>query len=274
MRRLALVGLPVPALAISAYLWLRLATERPVDVLIDFQLYRFGVPPLEFDYDATGPHGPVESARRPMWRTFVDRFAPSPDLALIQASTLPDTAHYPLALLRGAVARDVTLSVFVKPMGGTVRQGAGVVWRARDRNNYYAALAEPRDHRLHLLAVVAGRPRELAAVPIAIKVEFERRTPSPTWGWYALSILAEDERLAVWFQGERVVDVVDTTLRAPGHVGLITHADAVALFDDLHVRLKSRAWRGRSSRRGSRAPRPPLKGRARQSRKARRGALD
>lgn len=45
-----------------------------IDRLIDFQQYRFGLPPTEFDYDATGPHGPVLSAGRPLWRTQVDLF--------------------------------------------------------------------------------------------------------------------------------------------------------------------------------------------------------
>ena len=67
---------------------------------MDLQQYRYGVPPTEFDYEATGPHGPPLSAGQPFWRVYVDRFAPSPEFVLLQAATLAEADHYPLALLR------------------------------------------------------------------------------------------------------------------------------------------------------------------------------
>src|SRR5687768_15860330 len=59
-------------------------TQLPIDRVIDFQDYRFGVPPEEFEYDATGPHGPVLSEGQPFWRTYVDKYAPSPTFTLMQ----------------------------------------------------------------------------------------------------------------------------------------------------------------------------------------------
>jgi hypothetical protein len=163
----------------ALYFWLSARSPAPLDRLVDFQQYHYGVPPQEFDYDATGPHGPVLVEGRPFWRTYVDLFAPSPQFVIIQAAALPKPDHYPIALLRDVQAADLTLSVYLKPMGGGLDKSAGLVWRAQDKDNYYAVLASALDDQLHLLKMVEGQPHELAAAPIEIDVEFERREPTP-----------------------------------------------------------------------------------------------
>jgi hypothetical protein len=205
--------------------------------VVDFQNYRFGVTPAEFDYDATGSHGPQLAAGRTMWRTYADLFAPSPKLALIQASALPQLDHYPIALLRDVSAADLMLFAYIKPMGGDLQQSAGLVWRARDRDNYYAALMDAREGRVRLLRVIGGRPQEIAATAAPVQVEFQRSAPSRERGWYTLRVEAVDDRIRVWVQGEQKLSARDATLQRAGRVGLVTHADSVALFDDLEVQI-------------------------------------
>src|SRR5438093_9213837 len=67
------------------------APDPVIDRLIDFQQYRFGLPPPDFDYDAAGPFGAPSVSRRPSWRTYVDHFAPSPKMVLIQSPGLART---------------------------------------------------------------------------------------------------------------------------------------------------------------------------------------
>src|SRR5919108_3978158 len=143
-------------------------TEKPIDLLIDFQQYHYGTVPEEFDYDATGFQGPVLSAGRPFWRVYLDRFAPSPEFVLIQAANLAEPDHYPMALLRDTQAKDVTLSVYLKPMGGTMDKSQGLIWRVQDKDNYYAVLANALDNQLHLLKMLDGQPQEIASAPIQI----------------------------------------------------------------------------------------------------------
>jgi hypothetical protein len=226
----------VIAAAFSAYF----ASEKPVDLLIDFHQYHYGAVPEEFDYDATGSNGPVLSAGRPFWRVYLDRFAPSPELVLIQAASLAEPDHYPIALLRGVHAKDVTLSVYLKPMGGTMNQSQGLIWRVQDKNSYYAVLASARDSRLHLLKMVHGQPQEIASAPIQISVQFEQDAPTPTWGWYVLKVETEGSRITVWFDGETLIEETDRTFTRSGQVGFITHADSVALFDDFSVQVGAR----------------------------------
>jgi hypothetical protein len=236
------LGSTVVILILAAALSIGLftGTEKPVDLLIDFQKYHYGAVPEELDYDATGSHGPVLSAGRPFWRVYLDRFAPSPELVLIQAASLAEPDHYPIALLRDRQAKDVTLSVYLKPMGGAMDKSQGLIWRVQDKDNYYAVLVSALDSRLYLLKTVNGQPQEIASAPIQIEVQFEQDAPTPTWGWYTLKIAAEDSRITVWFGGEKALEAIDRTFIRPGQVGLITRADSVALFDDFSVHVGNR----------------------------------
>jgi hypothetical protein len=214
-----------------------LSSEKTVDLVIDFHQYHYGAVPEEFDYDATGSNGPVLSAGRPFWRVYLDRLAPSPELTLIQAATLAAPDHYPIALLRDVEAKDVTLSSYLKPMGGTMDQSQGLIWRVQDKDNYYAVLANALDGRLRLLKLVDGQPQEIASVPIQIAVQFEQDAPTPTWGWYTLKVETEGSRITVWFDDEKMLEATDRTFMRSGKIGFITHADSVALFDDFTVQV-------------------------------------
>lgn len=217
------------------YFWSVYGAQPPIDDFIDFQQYRYGVPPSEFDYDATGANGPVLSAGQTMWRTYVDLFAPSPEFVLLQASSLAERTHYPIAILKDASAADLTFGGYVKVVGGVMDQSAGLIWRFQDKDNYYAALASGLDHQVHLIAMKRGQPIEIATAPVAFEVEFDRSEPSATHGWYNLGVVTLGRRIAVWFQDQKVIDVGDATFTRPGRVGVLTHADTVAVFDDLHL---------------------------------------
>ena len=79
--------------------------------------------------------------------------------------------------------------------------------------------------------------RSALACPISIGIVYERRTPSPSWGWYALQVETEGNRIAVRFQGEKRIEIDDDVFSGPGQVGLITHADTVAMFDDFYIQI-------------------------------------
>jgi hypothetical protein len=215
-------------------------TEKHVDLLIDFHEYHYGAVPEEFDYDATGSNGPVLTAGRPFWRVYSDRNAPSPEFVLIQAANLAERDHYPIALLRDVQAEDVTLSAYLKPMGGTMDQSQGLIWRVQDKDNYYAVLANVLDSQLHLLKMVDGQPQEIVSAPIQIAVQFEQDAPTPTWGWYALKVENAGSRITVWFDGEKTLEATDSSFMRSGKIGFITHADSVALFDDLAIQVGNR----------------------------------
>ncbi len=223
------------ALAVALSIRLFSSTQKFVDVLLTFQQYHYGAVPEEFEYDATGSHGPVLSAGRPFWRIYQDRNAPSPELVLIQAASLAEADHYPIALVKDVQAKDATISVYLKPMGGTMDKSQGLIWRVQNKDNYYAVLTSALDNQLHLLKIVNGQAQEIVSSPIQIAVQFEQNAPAPTWGWYTLKVQAQGSVITVWFDGKKAIEATDRTFLDSGRVGLITHADSIALFDDFAI---------------------------------------
>jgi hypothetical protein len=227
----------LPRRVVAAFLCLLVAGEGtvlltaaepsgpPIDRLIDFQSYRFGQPPKEFEYDATGPHGPVLSAGRPLWRAYVDLAAPSPRMVLLQASALAAADHFPLAVLRGAKTPNPRLAVSFKVLDGTLSRSAGLLWRAQDKGNYDAVLVNALDRSVRLLRVRQGRAVEAAKAPAAFDAN----------DWNAVAVSAAGDRLAVWLNDRLILEVGAGSPPRSGRVGLITHADTVAVFDDFHI---------------------------------------
>jgi hypothetical protein len=233
------------------------AGEAGIDRLIDFDGYQFGVPPDELWYGASGPHGPVLANGRPMWRTYTDVDAPSPRFVLLQASTHRSLDHFPVAVLKGFQARDVTLTARVKVLGGEVDQAAGLVWRVRDEGNYYGVLASATDRRLRLFRMVGGRGELIGSTPIELANQHERDTPLPDNGWYTLRVDADGDRIVVRLGGRPVLEARDATFPGPGAVGLVTHADAVSAFDDVQVQT-GRSRGNPINRRAAPAPAAPV----------------
>jgi hypothetical protein len=230
-------------LAVLTWLTLALSVEGAVvDHFIDFHQYRFGLPPKEFDYDATGPHGPVLSAGRPMWRAYIDLFAPSPKLVLIQASARQEPDHFAIAVLRDVTLDNVKLAVAVKLVSGSFSRSAGLFWRAQDRNNYCAALVDGQNHQLLYLRIREGKANVLAKGTLTCDVQ----------QWNALEVAAQEDSVRVWLNERLVLEARDRTFTAPGRLGLITHADTTASFDDFYVQ----SGVGRVVRRPRLAPEP------------------
>jgi hypothetical protein len=60
----------------------------------------------------------------------------------------------------------------------------------------------------------------------------------PAGRWSALKVVVEGPRFTVFFDGEELFEVEDSTFTAAGRVGLWTKADSVTHFDDFEVRAK------------------------------------
>jgi hypothetical protein len=196
-----------------------------IDLLFDFQQYRYGQPPREFEYDATGSHGPVLAAGRPMWRAYMDLFAPSPKLVLIQASALAEADHYPVAALRDVSLQNVKLAVSFKLLGGNLGRSAGLFWQAQDKNNYHAALVDGLSHELRLVKMRSGRAAEWAKVEAAFDGT----------AWNSLEVSVQGDRVLLWLNDQRVLEAREPELGKSGRVGLMTHADTIAVFDDFYI---------------------------------------
>lgn len=170
----------------------------------------------------------------PKWEVLNDPTAPSKPNVFAQTSSDPTDGRFPLAIVDKANFLNGELSVRCKAISGKGDQGAGLVWRYRDPNNYYIVRANALEDNVVLYKVQNGRRTSLAP----------KRTPAGTYGvnhkvptktWNTLRVTFNGPLFSVFFNGEKLFDVEDSTFRDSGKVGLWTKADSVIYFDDFDV---------------------------------------
>ena len=201
-------------------------SERPTGVVdrqalrIDFEADRTGSRPAAFSTGLTGGGGPVA------WVIAEDATAPAGPKILTETSKDQTSNRFPLALLNGFSAKNVDVSVRFKAVEGKVDQAAGIVLRARDRDNYYIARANALEGNVRLYKVVNGRRQQFAGKDAKVQ----------RGQWLTLGFMAEGNRFAVLLDGAVLFTAKDDTFGSAGQVGLWTKADSVTHFDELTVR--------------------------------------
>jgi hypothetical protein len=129
---------------------------------------------------------------------------------------------YNVALATGTSCKDVDLSVKVKAVAGEIDQGGGLVWRAKDENNYYIARYNPLEDNYRVYKVEAGKRTQFASA----------KTPGDQ-KWHTLRVTMAGSKIACYLDGEKLLEADDATFPGAGMIGLWSKADAQTYFDDL-----------------------------------------
>jgi hypothetical protein len=172
-----------------------------------------------------------------VWVVKADASAPSAPNVLAQVD--PDATDYrfPVCVVDGISALNVDVSVRFKPVSGAGDQAAGLVWRYKDVNNYYIVRANANENNVTLYKVEGGKRISLAP----------KGTPPSTYGksapvksgqWGTLRVVANGSLFQVYYNGQPLYDVEDTTFAGAGTVGVWTKADSVTCFDNLQIAVK------------------------------------
>jgi hypothetical protein len=186
--------------------------------------------PVDFDGDAVGapPKGwtlTMTGRGTPKWTVERDDTAPSKGQVLKQSGT----ATYPLAFKDGTSIKDGFVEVKFKPLSGTEDRAAGLVWRAKDANNYYVVRANALEDNVVLYKTVNGARSSLDIV--GRKGGYGVKVAVPASQWHTLRVEYVARRFKVIFNGQPVFEVEDATFTGPGMVGLWTKADSVTAFN-------------------------------------------
>ena len=185
----------------------------------NFEVDRVGEPPVGFSFGRTG------QGRVGRWIVHVEKEAPSGTNVLVQVDADKTDYRFPVAVANEPVLRDVRLAVKCKPVSGKVDQACGLVFRYHDEHNYYVTRANALEGNVRLYHVVNGDRRQFAEWNGAVTSR----------AWHELAVEAHGDHLAVYWDGQEVIDVHDQALRTPGKIGVWTKADSVTYFDDLRV---------------------------------------
>src|SRR3989454_3874554 len=178
---------------------------------VNFDKAEAGKPPSGWTATQTG-------TGQAKWAVVQDDTAPSKPNVLKQSGK----ATYPVCIKDDTSLKDGFVEVKFKAISGKEDQAGGVVWRARDSNNYYIARANALEDNVTIYDTVNGRRTE------------RKRTSTKVASnqWHTLRVDFQGNHCTVMFDGKKAIEWDDTTFTEAGKIGVWTKADSVTLFDD------------------------------------------
>ena len=152
------------------------------------------------------------------WAIVVDETAPSKPNVLKQSGQ----ATYPVCLKDDTSVKDGVVEVKFKALSGREDQAGGVIWRAKDANNYYVARANALENNVTIYHTINGRRTEKKRTSMKVA----------TNQWHTLRVDFQGNHFTVALNGQKALDWDDETFKDAGKVGVWTKADSVTVFDD------------------------------------------
>ena len=187
---------------------------------VSFDADQVGSPPKGWTITMTGKGSPK-------WTVEQGETAPSHANALKQSGK----ASYPLALKDGTSVRDGFVEVKFKAISGSEDRAGGLVWRAKDADNYYVVRANALEDNVVLYKTVGG---VRSALDIVGRTSgYGVKAAVPAGQWHMLRVEFAGTRFKVAYEGKALFEVDDGTFADAGMIGLWTKADSVTEFRDL-----------------------------------------
>jgi hypothetical protein len=170
-----------------------------------------------FDWDEPGKIAKGFTAEVGTWEVVAD----GQNQVLAQKAKNPDDT-FNVALVSDAHFRDVDISVRLRAVEGELDQGGGVVWRARDKDNYYIARYNPLEDNFRVYKVEKGK-----------RTQFRSADVPGDRQWHMLRVTMTGSRITCYLDGKKHLEADDSTFPEAGRIGLWSKADARSYFDDL-----------------------------------------
>ena len=152
------------------------------------------------------------------WTIEKEDTAPSKPNVLKQSGE----ATYPVCIKEDTSLKDGFVEVKFKPISGKEDQAGGLIWRAKDSDNYYISRANALEDNVCIYHTVKGKRTEKKRT--SMKVTSNE--------WHTLRVEFSDNHFTVTFDGKKAIEWDDKTFTEAGRVGVWTKADSVTLFDD------------------------------------------
>jgi hypothetical protein len=135
-----------------------------------------------------------------------------------------DDSTFNVALVEGTSYKDLDLSVKLRAVAGEVDRG-GVVWRAKDKKNYYIARYNPLEDNFRVYKVQDGKRTQFGSA----KIPGDEK-------WHTLRVTMAGSKITCYLDGQKYLEVEDSTFPEAGKIGLWSKADAQSYFDNLTVK--------------------------------------
>jgi hypothetical protein len=178
---------------------------------VNFDALKTGAPPPGWTATQTG-------SGQAKWEVVADASAPSNPNVLRQSGE----ATYPVCIKDDTSLKDGFVEVKFKPVSGKEDQAGGVIWRCKDKDNYYISRANALEDNVTIYHTVNGRRSEKKRI----------NTKVASGKWHTLRVDFKDNYFVVTFDGKKAFTWKDETFKDAGKVGVWTKADSTTLFDD------------------------------------------
>src|SRR5229473_4690057 len=170
---------------------------------VNFDNFKTGAPPPGWTATKTG-------SGTAKWTIEQDPSAPSQPNVLKQSGQ----ATYPVCIKDDTNLKDGFVEVKFKAISGKEDQAGGLIWRAKDANNYYVARANALEDNVTIYHTISGRRTEKKRANMKV-------APSV---WHTLRADFQGRHFTVTYDGKTALEWDDDTFKDAGKVGVWTKA--------------------------------------------------
>ena len=160
----------------------------------------------------------VTGTGTPQWAVAQDPSAPSSPNVLAQTGK----GTFPFCVDPSVSLADGFVEVKFKPISGKEDQAGGVIWRFKDKDNYYIARANALENNVSLYHTTNGKRNTLKYVD----------APVSRNAWHTLRVEFAGTKIKVILNGRTHIEQDDSHIGGSGAIGVWTKADSVTHFDD------------------------------------------
>jgi len=172
--------------------------------------------PDSWRVEATNQTGPLAA-----WAQLTELTGPEGEVAFgVTSINHDDSSQLNLLWTDARKLKDGMVEVMVKANAGEKDQGGGIIWRVKDKQNYYLARYNPLQQNFRVYKMIEGQVEALASVDVEGDKE----------GWNTIRIEQDGDAITAYFNGEEVAAVTDDGLTEAGGLGYWTKGDAVSAF--------------------------------------------
>ena len=164
-------------------------------------------------------------AENPKWKFVAGQWVRRPsDNRQVLVQTV-ETQPWAVAVLEDKKFSDADISVRFRPVSGREDASGGIIFRAKDGQNYLLVRANALENNFRLYTMVNGKRSTIASA----------RVTEPKLGdWHTIRVVAAGPKIQAYLNGAMLLEHQDKTF-ADGWVGLWTKADSVTEFADLEI---------------------------------------
>ena len=164
-------------------------------------------------------------AENPKWKFASGQWIRRPSGGRQVLAQTVETQPWAVALLEDKKFGDIDVSVRFRPVSGREDASGGIIFRAKDGQNYLLVRANALENNFRLYTIINGKRSTIASA----------RVNEPKLGmWHTIRVVATGPKVEAYLNGARLLDHEDKTF-TEGWVGLWTKADSVTEFADLEI---------------------------------------